>query len=125
VTAIEVFDGPSVPVGPEASCGAVVIWAMPLRHPEDPDFTGNLRGRVVGLDGILPDSVELRLRPGGNEARLDDQGRFDFGSLPPALYFLDTGIPDWGTWSTRVELRAYATADVVIEVIRRRLPDGT
>ena len=68
--------------------------------------------------------MELRLRPGGKEARLDDQGRFDFGSLPPALYFLDTSIPAWGTWSMRVELRAYATANVVIEVYPRQLPDG-
>ena len=54
---------------------------------------------------------------------MDDQGRFDFGSLPPALYFLDTSIPAWGTWSMRVELRAYSTADVSPERPPRRLTE--
>ena len=119
VTAIEVFDGAEAPVGPPESCGAAVLWVVRLLHRDDPDFTGILRGRVSGLDGILLDSVELHVQPGGHEARLDDQGRFDFGSLPPAIYVIDAILPDWGKWSTEVELRAYATSEVVIEIIRR------
>ena len=119
VTGIEVFEGSSSPVGAPEDCGYILLWVTRLRHRDDPEFTGNMRGQVIGLDETAPDSVEVRVQPGGIEARLDDQGHFDFGPLPPAVYVIEASIPDWGTWSTQVELRARATVDVVIEVVSR------
>lgn len=120
VTGIEVFEGSSSPVGAPEDCGYILLWVTRLRHRDDPDFTGTVRGRVLGLGDLIPaDSVVLRIQPGLAEARLDDQGRFDFGPLPPAVYVIEASIPDWGTWSTQIELRARAAVDVVIEVVSR------
>lgn len=117
ITGIEVFDGAVAPVGRPDSCGAVLLWVADLRTRRDPAFTGNVRGHVAGLDDVSPGSVEVRLRPGGIEAHLDDQGRFDFGPLPPAVYVIDASIPDWGAWSTQVELRAQTTVEVALTTI--------
>jgi hypothetical protein len=89
-----------------------------LRENDDPVFTGTVRGRVLGLSDLMPaDSVTLRIEPGLIETGVDDDGHFDFGPLPPAVYIIEANIPGWGAWSTQVELRARATVDVVIEVV--------
>lgn len=76
---------------------------------------------MLSLSDLMPaNSVTLRIEPGFIETGVDDDGRFDFGPLPPAVYIIEASIPGWDAWSTQVELRARATIDVVVEVGSRR-----
>jgi hypothetical protein len=117
LTAVEMFDGGETPVTVPGGCGAALLWVHRLEHPEDPDFTGALRGRVVRAPEEAPlADVLVRLQPGGLERRTDAFGRFDYGRLPPARYRVEVAVPDWGEWATELLLRAGSLADVAVQV---------
>jgi hypothetical protein len=116
VSGLEAFAGESAPVGPSEACGAVLFWVSIERSSEDPDFTGNLTGLVIGPEAFPVGGLEIHALPGDHAVVTDEQGAFDFGPLPPALYSIEAEIPGWGTWRHQVGLRAYAESSVVIEV---------
>lgn len=117
LTGIEVYDASNAPVGSPEACGAVLLWIDRMRHSRDPDFAGSLRGRVIRPSDNAPVAgVMVTLEPGNLQRRTDDQGRFDYGRLPPARYRVMANVPEWGTWSTEVLLRATSTADVLLQV---------
>jgi hypothetical protein len=117
LTAVEMFDGGEAPVTVPGGCGATLLWVHRLEHPDDPDFTGALRGRVVRAPGDTPlADILVRLDPGGIERRTDAFGRFDFGRLAPARYRVRVAVPEWGEWVTEVRLRAGSAADVAVQI---------
>ena len=113
---LEIYDAESSPAG-ETDCGAVLLWAWSLRGDVDDEFSGQLRGRVLRQPGDRPlPGVAVVVEPGGLAQETDSSGRFDFGGLPAAIYHLTATTESGATWSTRIFLRAYAIADIVIEV---------
>lgn len=113
LSGLELYDGESSPVGPTDACGALLLWVDAARHRDDPDFTGNVFGRVGDDDAVVPGTT-VRLSPGGFEAEIDARGFFDFGPLPPALYLLEAVLPEWGSWSTAIDVRAGTSVEVVV-----------
>jgi hypothetical protein len=125
LTAVEMFDGGETPVSVPGGCGAALLWVQRLEHPEDPDFTGALRGRVQRLPENAPlADVRVRLQPGGQEVRTDAFGRFDFGWIPPARYRVEVSVPEWGDWVTEVMLKAGGVADIAVQVEPAPAADG-
>lgn len=117
VDAIEVYEGDVAPVGHPEGCGAVLIWAYRMRNSVDDEFSGQLRGRVVQQPGAEPVAgVRVVIEPGGQEQTTDSSGRFDFGAMPAAVYTLTAFTPQGPSWSTTIGLRAFAIAQIDIEV---------
>jgi len=79
VTGIEVFESSTSPVGAPEDRGHIREWVKRLQHFEEPGFI---------------------------ETGVNDNGHLDFGPLPLAVHIIEASIPDWGAWSTQVELRA-------------------
>jgi hypothetical protein len=117
LTAVEVFDGEDAPVAVPEGCGAALFWVHRLDHFQDPEMTGSLSGRVVrAADGAPVAGVVVTAQPGGHERRTDDFGRFDFGFLPATRYRVDVAVPEWGSFSSELMLRAGARAEVSVQV---------
>jgi hypothetical protein len=72
---------------------------------------------VIGPEAFPVGGLEIHALPGDHAVVTDEQGAFDFGPLPPALYSIEAEIPGWGTWRHEVGLRAYGESSVVIEVV--------
>jgi hypothetical protein len=114
LSGLEVFDGASAPVGAPDSCGALLLWVDEVRSEDDPQFVGSIFGRVPAT-GAGDGPVRLVLRPGGVEAMIDDQGRFDFGPVPPGGYDVEVEVPEWGTLCLPVDVRMGAGVELVVD----------
>jgi hypothetical protein len=113
ISALEVFDGASSPVGTPDSCGALLLWVDEVRSEDDPSFVGSVFGRVPAA-APGGERARLTLLPDGREAMLDDEGRFDFGPVPAARYTVEARVPAWGTLCLPVEVRVGSNVELEI-----------
>ncbi len=115
--------GVGVGVGGSVAGGQVNVNGQPPRDPRQqptPTGTSRIRGRVTTADANQPlrrAAVRLNGLGGPNGQRVattDQDGRYEFASLPAGRYTVNVSKPGYiGTSSTSIELADNQHADVV------------
>lgn len=117
--ALELHLGPEGPVRDPEGCGSLLLWDRSMRHVEDPEFVGSIRGRVEGVP--IDGEIGVRLGTGGTLQRPDPGGTFAFGGLLPGKYELEVVLR--GETALRHVTRVYAHWESSVELrIRPRAP---
>ena len=93
-----------------------------------PSWAGFIRGNVHYSDQRAADHVIVRLRSDlidyQDEARTDDQGKFDFESLPPSTYHLIIEGQGFKTYDSRIDISMSKMAYEQITLHLDKEPDS-
>lgn len=117
---VELYEGVLAPVGEGDLCATLLLWSRRVRGRLNEEFAGRLRGRATWLpDSVPAGGIAMTLNPGARRQDTDSGGWFDFGALPPGRYEITAEAPDGATWTGQLMVRAFAIAQIAIEVIRR------
>jgi hypothetical protein len=115
--ALELHLGPDGPVYDPEGCGSLLLWNRSMRHVQDPEFSGSIRGQVQSQS---PDRVAgVRIGSSGPLQRPDSAGVFSFLGLLPGEYQLEVIVAEGSVGRQSVRVFAFTESQVTLQGRRR------
>ena len=115
--ALELHLGPDGPVYDPEGCGSLLLWNQSMRHVQDPEFSGSIRGQVLSQS---PDRVAaVRIGSSGPLQRPDSAGVFLFRGLLPDEYQLEVIVAEGSVGRQSVRVFAFTESQVTLQGRRR------